>query len=323
MKLGIVGCGLIGQKRAAAATAHQIAVVCDTQIEHARTLAARTGADAVQDWREMMDADVDAVIVATTHDRLSEIALAAVEAGKHVLVEKPAGRTLDEVSQVREAARRRGALVKVGFNHRFHPGLARAKEIASSGALGPLYYIRGRYGHGGRVGYDQEWRCKREVSGGGELIDQGSHLIDLSRWFLGDLKFDYAAAPTFFWNIDVDDNCFLALRGAKGEMAWLHASWTEWKNMFAFEIVGRDGKLTIDGLGGSYGVERLTFHKMLSDMGPPETTMWEYPFPDTSWKREFESFEAALEGKPAQIADIDDACAVLAIVQQAYTGAGQ
>ena len=323
MKLGIVGCGLIGQKRAAAATAHQIAVVCDTQIEHARTLAARTGADAVQDWREMMDADVDAVIVATTHDRLSEIALAAVEAGKHVLVEKPAGRTLDEVSQVREAARRRGALVKVGFNHRFHPGLARAKEIASSGALGPLYYIRGRYGHGGRVGYDQEWRCKREVSGGGELIDQGSHLIDLSRWFLGDLKFDYAAAPTFFWNIEVDDNCFLALRGAKGEMAWLHASWTEWKNMFAFEIVGRDGKLTIDGLGGSYGVERLTFHKMLSDMGPPETTMWEYPFPDTSWKREFESFEAALEGKPAQIADIDDACAVLAIVQQAYTGAGQ
>jgi len=323
MKLGIVGCGLIGQKRAAAATAHQIAVVCDTQIEHARTLAARTGADAVQDWREMMDADVDAVIVATTHDRLSEIALAAVEAGKHVLVEKPAGRTLDEVSQVREAARRRGALVKVGFNHRFHPGLARAKEIASSGALGPLYYIRGRYGHGGRVGYDQEWRCKREVSGGGELIDQGSHLIDLSRWFLGDLKFEYAAAPTFFWNIEVDDNCFLALRGAKGEMAWLHASWTEWKNMFAFEIVGRDGKLTIDGLGGSYGVERLTFHKMLSDMGPPETTMWEYPFPDTSWKREFESFEAALEGKPAQIADIDDACAVLAIVQQAYTGAGQ
>ena len=323
MKLGIVGCGLIGQKRAAAATAHQIAVVCDTHIEHARTLAARTGADAVQDWREMMDADVDAVIVATTHDRLSEIALAAVEAGKHVLVEKPAGRTLDEVSQVREAARRRGALVKVGFNHRFHPGLARAKEIVSSGALGPLYYIRGCYGHGGRVGYDQEWRCKREVSGGGELIDQGSHLIDLSRWFLGDLKFDYAAAPTFFWNIDVDDNCFLALRGAKGEMAWLHASWTEWKNMFAFEIVGRDGKLTIDGLGGSYGVERLTFHKMLSDMGPPETTMWEYPFPDTSWKREFESFEAALEGKPAQIADIDDACAVLAIVQQAYTGAGQ
>ena len=323
MNVVIVGCGLIGQKRAAAATAHQIAVVCDTHIEHARTLAARTGADAVQDWREMMDADVDAVIVATTHDRLSEIALAAVEAGKHVLVEKPAGRTLDEVSQVREAARRRGALVKVGFNHRFHPGLARAKEIASSGALGPLYYIRGRYGHGGRVGYDQEWRCKREVSGGGELIDQGSHLIDLSRWFLGDLKFDYAAAPTFFWNIEVDDNCFLALRGAKGEMAWLHASWTEWKNMFAFEIVGRDGKLTIDGLGGSYGVERLTFHKMLSDMGPPETTMWEYPFPDTSWKREFESFEAALEGKPAQIADIDDACAVLAIVQQAYTGAGQ
>ena len=160
----------------------------------------------------------------------------------------------------------------------------------------------------------------RALSGGGELIDQGSHLIDLSRWFLGDLVLDYAATPTYFWNIDVEDNCFLALRGRQGEMAWLHATWTEWKNMFSFEIVGRDGKLTIEGLGGSYGVERLIFHKMLPELGPPETTIWEYPFPDTSWTREFASFEVAVAGEPSQIADIDDACEVLAIVETAYGG---
>lgn len=321
MRLGIVGCGLIGQKRAAAASIGQVAIVCDTNIERATSLASRTGADAVGDWRKVIKSNVDAVIVATTHDNLAEISRAAAEAGKHVLVEKPAGRNLAEAASVRDAAKRSGVVAKVGFNHRFHPGLSAAKDVAGSGALGPLYYIRGRYGHGGRVGYEQEWRCQREISGGGELIDQGSHLIDLSRWFLGDLVLDYAATPTFFWDIAVDDNCFLALRGGKGELAWLHATWTEWKNMFSFEIVGRDGKLTAEGLGGSYGVERLTFHKMLPQMGPPETVTWEYPFPDTSWQREFESFTAAVEGKPAQIADISDACAILAIVEEAYGGA--
>jgi predicted dehydrogenase len=320
MKIGIVGCGLIGQKRATAASG-QVAIVCDTNIERATSLASRTGADAVEDWRKVIESNVDAVIVATTHDNLAEISRAAAEARKHVLVEKPAGRNLAEAASVRDAAKLSGVVAKVGFNHRFHPGLSAAKDIAGSGALGPLYYIRGRYGHGGRVGYEKEWRCQPEMSGGGELIDQGSHLIDLSRWFLGDLVLDYAATPTFFWDIAVDDNCFLALRGAKDELAWLHATWTEWKNMFSFEIVGRDGKLTIDGLGGSYGVERLTHHKMLPQMGPPETVTWEYPFPDTSWQREFESFAAAVEGRPARIADISDACAVLAIVEEAYAGA--
>ena len=320
MKIGIVGCGLIGQKRATAASG-QVAIVCDTNIERATSLASRTGADAVEDWRKVIESNVDAVIVATTHDNLAEISRAAAEARKHVLVEKPAGRNLAEAASVRDAAKLGGVVAKVGFNHRFHPGLIAAKDIAGSGALGPLYYIRGRYGHGGRVGYEKEWRCQPEMSGGGELIDQGSHLIDLSRWFLGDLALDYAATPTFFWDIAVDDNCFLALRGAKDELAWLHATWTEWKNMFSFEIVGRDGKLTIDGLGGSYGVERLTHHKMLPEMGPPETATWEYPFPDTSWQREFESFAAAVEGRPARIADISDACAVLAIVEEAYDGA--
>ena len=320
MKLVIIGCGLIGQKRAVAALArgHRIAAVCDRDAGRAAALAQRTEAKPVADPSEALAADIDAVVVATSHDGLAAIAGAAAKAGKHVLVEKPAGRNLAELLELRAAARAAGVAVKVGYNHRFHPGLAQAKALVAAGALGPLYYIRGRYGHGGRVGYENEWRCQREVSGGGEMIDQGSHLIDLSRWFLGDLKLDYSSLPTFFWDIAVEDNCFIALSGEGGQTAWLHATWTEWKNMFSFEISGRDGKLTIDGLGGSYGVERLTHHRMLPAMGPPETTIWEYPFADTSWDMEFASFEDALAGKPAEIADIDDACAVFALIDAAY-----
>ena len=283
-----------------------------------RLLAARVSAEAVDDWRKVVASDCDAVVVATSHDGLARIALAAVEADKHVLVEKPAGRSLEEAMPVRDAARRRGVSVKAGYNHRFHPGLMAAKKIVETGSLGPLCYIRARYGHGGRKGYEHEWRCSRAVSGGGELIDQGAHLIDLSRWFLGDLTLDYAATPTFFWPIEVEDNCFLALRGRRGEMAWLHATWTEWKNTFSFEITGRDGKLTVEGLGGSYGSERLTFHKMLPQMGPPETTIWEYPLSDRSWAHEFADFKSDPVGKSANIADIDDACAVLGIIEAAY-----
>ena len=129
--------------------------------------------------------------------------------------------------------------------------------------------------------------------------------------------------PNYFWPASVEDNCFLALEGEQKRMAWLHASWTEWKNLFVFEIMGRDGKLTIEGLGGSYGTERLTFHRMLPQMGPPETTIWEFPFPDRSFIDEFENFVAAVEGRAPAIGDISDAHANLSIIQAVYDRAPQ
>jgi predicted dehydrogenase len=318
MRLAIVGCGLIGGKRAAAAAAHEIAVVCDRDPARAEALAQKTKARAVTDWHEAVAADVDAVIVATTHDQLAGIALGAVEAGRHVLVEKPAGRALSEVQAIAKAAAKHKRIVKAGFNHRFHPAFMKAREIVDTGVLGPLMFIRARYGHGGRVGYEKEWRAIPEISGGGELIDQGSHLIDLSRWFLGDLTVDYALVPTLFWNMQADDNCFMALRSGSGQMAWLHASWTEWKNTFSFEIFGRDGKLVIDGLGGSYGQERLTFYRMLPQMGPPETTTFDYPGQDQSWDTEFADFVSAVSENRRPCGDIADAVANLAIVEDIY-----
>ena len=319
MRVGIVGCGLIGQKRARAALGHKIAVVADLNRSRADSLASNTGAKVAKDWKEVVEASVDVVIVATTHDALAPVTLAAVEAGKHVLVEKPAARSADEITRVVDAAKIRGCIVKVGFNHRFHPAVLKAHDIVSSGSLRRLMFLRGRYGHGGRIRYEKEWRCSPQISGGGQLIDQGSHLIDLSRWFLGDLSLEYAATPTYFWEILVEDNCFLALRSTKGQFAWLHASWTEWKNIFSFEIYGRQGKLSIEGLGGSYGVERLTFYRMLPEMGPPETTVWEYPFPDRSWEREFAEFESAIAEGRQPVGNIDDAKAMLEIIGHAYS----
>jgi predicted dehydrogenase len=318
MRIGIIGCGLIGRKRAAAAHGHDIVLLYDRDPAAAAALAKTTGATVAQTADALIGADLDAIVIATAHDALPVFATQAVEAGKHVLVEKPAGRNAAEVAPLAEAAARHHRIVKVGFNHRFHPAVLKAHQIVSSGSIGPLLYIRGRYGHGGRVGYEKEWRCVPELSGGGELVDQGSHLIDLSRWFLGELKLEYAATPTYFWEIAVDDNAFLALRGEGGRMAWLHASWTEWKNMFSMEIYGRVGKLVIDGLGGSYGTEKLTLYQMLPNMGPPETTTWEFPFPDRSWDLEFADFAAAIAEGRRPCGDISDALAMHHIIDQAY-----
>jgi predicted dehydrogenase len=318
MRLAIVGCGSIGAKRAAAAQGHYVVAVCDRDRSRADNLAREVGAQAMTDWRQAVEARVDAVIVATTHDQLAAVALGAIQAGRHVLIEKPAGRYADEARAVATAATARGVIVKVGFNHRFHPAFLKARQIFDDGGIGPLLFVRARYGHGGRPGYESEWRCRPDVSGGGELIDQGSHLIDLARWFLGDLSLQYAAVPTYFWNAPVDDNCFLALATPDGQLAWLHASWTEWKNLFSFELMGRNGKLVVDGLGGSYGVERLTHFRMLPQMGPPETASWEYPFPDRSWSVEFADFVDAVENRRRPCGDISDAIANLEIIEQVY-----
>jgi len=249
------------------------------------------GCRCATDYREAIaDEAVNAVIVSTLNASLAPIALAAVLAGKHALIEKPGALGATGLRGLEDEATRRHALVRIGYNHRFHPGLLKAREIVDSGALGPLMFIRGRYGHGGRKGYDREWRADPKLSGGGELIDQGVHLIDLAAWFLGDFATVDGHAATYFWDMKVDDNAFLSLRTKAGQTAWLHVSCTEWKNMFSFEIYGRDGKLSIDGLGGSYGTERLTHYRMLPQMGPPETTNWEFAGGDQSWAAETAAF---------------------------------
>jgi predicted dehydrogenase len=185
-------------------------------------------------------------------------------------------------------------------------------------ACGELMFVRGRYGHGGRIGYDQEWRADPGLAGGGELIDQGVHVIDLARWFLGDFIHVDGYAGTYFWQMPVDDNAFLLLRTEKNLAAFLHVSCTEWKNLFSFEIYGRTGKLAIDGLGGSYGVERLTYYRMLPEMGPPETTSWEYPRGDDSWGIEFREFLDDIEQERTPSAGLAEARAALDVVRKIY-----
>lgn len=324
LDVALVGCGLIGRKRALALGRARLVACADMVAARSAELAKlHQGCVPFTDWREMLaKSKCDVVMVATLHDSLAEITAAAVELGRHVLVEKPAGRFPSEMEPIVATARQRGVRVRVGFNHRYHRALLKARELVDNGELGELMFIRGRYGHGGRPGYDKEWRADQKLSGGGELIDQGPHLIDLARWFLGDFTTVDGFAHTFFWDMPVDDNAFMLLRTASQKTAMLHASWTEWKNMFSFEIYGKVGKIDISGLGGSYGVERLAFYRMLPQMGPPETTIWEYPGGDDSWAVEFSEFVDDIRLNRAPKPGMEDAIAVHRVIAQIYKDSG-
>ena len=318
--VAIVGCGLIGRKRAAALAGAHLVACADMEPARAKALAKEhADAVAVDRWEDAIQRPgVDIVVVATTNDSLAPIALAAIEAGKHVLIEKPAARTVAELEPLIAASERHDRRVRVGFNHRYHPAFQEARQLVDRGALGPLMFVRGRYGHGGRVGYDREWRADPQKSGGGELIDQGVHLIDLAGWFLGSFTSIQGVATTYFWDMPVDDNAFMTLRTTVGQTAFLHVSCTEWKNLFSFEIYGRVGKLAIDGLGGSYGVERIAFYRMLPEMGPPETTIFEYPGGDRSWSLEFAEFLDDIKLARTPSAGLGAARAALVVAEEVY-----
>jgi predicted dehydrogenase len=320
----IVGCGLIGRKRAAALRPGQLRYACDLDATRAAGLAQLyPGATAITDYTQALtDPAVHVVIVATLNGALAPVALAAARAGKHVLVEKPGALNAAQLRIVHAAAEKSGVKVRLGYNHRFHPALQKARELADAGVLGPMMFVRGRYGHGGRKGYDREWRADPALAGGGELIDQGVHMIDLARWFLGEIATVDGHATTYFWDMKVDDNAFLSLRTAGGQTAWLHVSCTEWKNLFSLELYGRDAKISIDGLGGSYGQERCTYYKMLPQMGPPEITVWDYPAGDGSWALEIAAFEEDIRTGRAPSPGLPEGIRILEVVEEIYQKSG-
>jgi predicted dehydrogenase len=321
LNFAIIGCGLVGQKRLAGLGENKLAVACDVDLSRAEAMVSSAGSgratSSVND--ALSDPNVDAVIVATFNASLAEISLAALRAGKHALIEKPVATTATQLEPLIREVENRKLCVRVGYNHRYHPAFQKAREIFETGALGELMFIRARYGHGGRIGYDKEWRADPKLSGGGELIDQGVHLIDLSRWFLGNFTAVEGHLATYFWKMASDDNAFVSLRTVHGQTAWLHVSCTEWKNLFSFEIYGRHGKLHIEGLGSSYGTERLYHYQMLPKMGPPKVSTWEFPDKDQSWAVEVREFIRDVRESRTPSVGLSEAKAVLEIVDRLHT----
>jgi len=321
--IGIIGCGKIGRKRAEIIKKFpnsKIKLVCDIDIKKAESLATELQCGSTVKWRDIVnDKDINIVIISTINDSLSQLTIDSIKNNKNVLVEKPAGRNPIEILKIiKEYKPRKNKLkIKVGFNHRFHPAIEKAKEILFNENIGDIMFIRARYGHGGRLGYDKEWRAYKDKAGGGEMLDQGSHLVDLSRYFICDFDKSIGYCKTFFWDMKVEDNCFALLKTKKGQIAQLHASCTQWKNIFSMEIFCKTGQINIDGLGGSYGKETLTFYKMKYGMGVPDKFVFDWET-DDSWEKEYANFIESIELNKEPNGNIYDAYESIKLINDIY-----
>lgn len=325
LRVGVIGCGLIGRKRAEALDGDSLVGTYDIAAPLADALARDFGTTACATLDELWAREPDVVVVAVTHDRLSELSVAALEHGAHVLVEKPAAVSVAQVDAIAAAAEQAGKRVKVGFNHRFHPGIMRAITDARSGQHGDIMFLRGRYGHGGRLGMEAEWRCDPHRGGGGEIVDQGMHLLDLTHWAMGPLPLHSALLRTQFWDTQVDDNAALLLgvpNDRTAPWAQLHVTWTEWKNLFSLEIYCRTAKFDIQGLVKSYGPQTLRIYRMKPELGPPEVEELSWPNEDVSWLEEWRHFRAAIADGTPVLGGLEDARFAWRTIDEAYEMSG-
>lgn len=331
MNVTIIGCGLIGRKRATALdTTDRLLACCDTDLDTAKKFGRDFECSYFEDYKNLLkEIDCDTVVVSVVNKYAKEIIIDSLKAGKHVIAEKPLGRNLDEARAIVESkeyvvgskssvSSKQYVVLKTGFNHRFHPAIWQAKQMADEGKIGKIFNIRARYGHGGRPGIEKEWRASKDLCGGGELLDQGVHVIDLIRWFGGDVKEVFGRVETKFWDMEVEDNAFAILKTEKNVTASFHVSWTNWKNIFSFEIFGTEGYLRIEGLGGSYGVEILEVGKRNMKGGKPEIEVYEFPQEDISWLEEWKEFKKAIEEKRDLIGSGADGLRANEVIEAIY-----
>lgn len=332
LRIGIIGLGKMGITRAREVARRGDAhVVCgydpnpETFAEHFPRVELRSSPEAV------IASEVDAIFVCTPNRFTPGAIIAALEAGKHVFSEKPPGRTVQDIVDIRAAeARHPGLKLKFGFNHRYHEGIREAKRIIDSGRLGKILWVRGVYGKSGGPNFEQEWRSDKDLVGGGILLDQGIHMIDLFHLFLGDFVEVKSMVTTAHWNIPVEDNAFALLRDEQGRIAMLHSSSTHWKHRFNLEIYLSEGYLSVNGILSStrsYGDETISVARKQFDPGftlgkPREEII--YFDNDPSWELEVADFvEKVLDNAPITEGTSAQALAAMQMVYAIYAGDGK
>lgn len=328
LSVAIIGAGSIGRIRATSIRDSQkgrVSWVADPDEERAKELAEFAGASSTGSWQEpISDPKVDCVVVSTPTKFHAEIATAALEAGKHVLCEKPLARNAREGLGIVETAINKGHLLTTGFNYRQMGHVRKARELLGQGAIGTPHFLRCRFGHGGRPRYEEHWCTDADMSGGGVLQEQGIHIVDLVRVFLGEPIKVMAETQCYFWPFaKSEDNCFCLFETARGQVAQLHVSWTQWKNVLEIEIFGRDGYLRLEGRDGHYGPQRLIFGKRQQSHGKPVEEVFSFDKEESSWDREWHEFVRMISNGADRLESAMQGFRTQELVDAAYRSAAE
>jgi len=324
LRVGIAGYGVVGRRRRQFIDRHPALLtvaVCDAK--YTADGSSDDGLKHFTDYRKLLAQELDILFVCVPNFLAAEVTVAGLERGLHVFCEKPPGRDLQDLARVIASERRHpGRKLKYGFNHHYHDSVRDAHRIVKSGDLGRVLNLRGLYGKSKIISFESNWRTKRREAGGGILLDQGIHMVDLMRMFAGEFGEVHSFVSNDFWHHDVEDNAYALMRTKSGVVALLHSSATQWRHRFHLEITLERGQLILAGIlsgSKSYGSETLTVaYASEHDGGDPREVMTRYN-EDNSWRDEIAEFaEAVVHDRPIVDGSSQEALRTMALVYRIY-----
>ena len=295
-KVGIAGFGIVGERRKMFIEKNpdlNLVAICDKLLEKKKKIESHIS--FFTDYRDLLDLDLDIIFVCMTNDIAPEVTISSLKKGLHVFCEKPPGRNVEDIEKVIKIENiAKNQILKYGFNHRYHDSVILAKQLISSGKFGEIINLNGIYGKSRIVSFEGGWRSKKEIAGGGILIDQGIHLLDLIRFFSGEFNEVKSFVSNNFWNYDIEDNAYAIIRNKEGVVAMINSSATIWEHKFNLRINLTKGFLELSGLltsSKSYGEEKLYTHQHNSKSIKNDFKKIEYKFmEDNSWEKEIDEF---------------------------------
>lgn len=326
LKVGIAGYGIVGKRRHVCVDRNphmRIVAVCDQTFDGEGTLP--DGIRYHQNYRRLLAEDLDVLFVCVTNDIAPEVAIAGLDKGLHVFCEKPPGRNVEDIARVIHHERAHpGLKLMYGFNHRYHESVQDALRLIQSGELGGIINMRGVYGKSKLITFNQpDWRVKREIAGGGVLLDQGIHMVDLMRLFAGEFVDVQSFVTNGHWGYDVEDNAYALMRTADGIVGMLNSSATQWRHRFNLDINMEQGSIILGGIlsgSKSYGAETLTVVTVDhdNDNGDPKEQLTRYNH-DPSWEEEINRFaQCIVSDKPIESGSSLDALNTMKLVYKIY-----
>lgn len=324
LRVGIAGYGVVGKRRRKFIdknTYLKTVAVCDRKFKKSGIFF--DGVRYFSNYRQLLKEPLDVLFVSLPNYLASRVTIAGLERGFHVFCEKPPGRDVNDIQRVIEIEKRHsGLLLKYGFNHRYHDSVREALRIINSGKLGKIINMRGVYGKSKIVSFSSGWRAQRRYAGGGILLDQGIHMVDLMRLFCGNFVEVKSYISNSYWKHDVEDNAYAIMKDKLGRVAILHSSATQWQHRFSLEIALTEGYLELQGIlsgSKSYGEEKLIIgRRNKSDNGTAQEEIITY-LEDNSWRDEINEFaDAIIHKKTIQFGSSQDALATMKLVYQIY-----
>lgn len=326
LKVGIAGYGVVGKRRRACVDRHpqlEVVAVCDRTFGDAGVFP--DGIRFYPDYKSLLNEELDILIVCLTNEIAPEVTIAGLDHGLHVFCEKPPGRNVDDIARVIRTEVKHPALkLMYGFNHRYHESVQDALRLIRSGNMGRIINMRGVYGKSKLVTFNQpDWRTKRAIAGGGVLLDQGIHMVDLMRLFAGEFTDVHSYVSNSHWGYDVEDNAYALMRTADGIVGMLNSSATQWRHRFHLDINLERGSVILGGIlsgSKSYGAETLTvvMADPDTDNGDPKEQITRYNR-DPSWDEEITSFvDHVVSNNQVISGSSDDALQTMKLVYKIY-----